>query len=81
MTYLMNYRFVLPSKEDLSAEENFEPPLAGSKSLRTRGVWLKRLDEEHAAQVKPKGEISAWALTLLRSTPTKFSRIRYFFVF
>ena len=49
MTYLMNYRFVLPSKEDLSAEENFELPLAGSKNLRTRRVWLKGLDEEHVA--------------------------------
>ena len=50
-TGIMNCKFVRPSEEgcSLAPEENFELPLAASKSLRTRKVWRKALEEEHAA--------------------------------
>ena len=55
-TGMMKYKFVLPSKEgcNLALEQNFEPPLADSKSLRAREVWHKALEKEHAAQIKKK---------------------------
>ena len=48
--------FILPSEEDcnLTPEENLEPNSAGLKSLRTRGVWHKSLEESHSAQIKEK---------------------------
>ena len=48
--------FVLPSEEDFSLvpEENLEPNSAVSKSLRTREVLHKSLEESHAAQIRER---------------------------
>ena len=54
----------------MAPEENFEPPLAGLKSWRTRIVWHKALEEEQVAQVNEKSLLEHFLF--LEVLPEKF---------